>query len=213
MLPTKSFRALSLEKDWWPQSWPTTNRAQNMVPCRERQGRGRWLGLPIAAIDPSACPSGWPLAKLACSAASPCPAQRHFPSTYLGKPVQGPDQGVVNVVGGDGQGRHNAHIQGQVGCTGRRGRGAGVGALPGVGWGGGGSSWVHAWRGRTPILGMRCFVLTHGAEGVLLEALVGDGVAQVLQGEGRGVGQLAAALQQTSRSERGRGSTEESAPG
>lgn len=38
MLPTKSFSALSLEKDWWPQSWPTTNSAQNMVPCAARAG-------------------------------------------------------------------------------------------------------------------------------------------------------------------------------
>lgn len=33
MLPTRLFRNLLFEKDWWPQSWPTTKSAQNMVPC------------------------------------------------------------------------------------------------------------------------------------------------------------------------------------
>ena len=30
---------LLLEKDWWPQSWPTTNRAQNMVPCWDNKSQ------------------------------------------------------------------------------------------------------------------------------------------------------------------------------
>jgi hypothetical protein len=32
-LPTKSLIARLGLNDWWPQSWPTTNSAQNMVPC------------------------------------------------------------------------------------------------------------------------------------------------------------------------------------
>ena len=67
----------------------------------------------------------------------------------LGKPVEGPDQGVVEGVGGKGEAGDDGEVLCEVG---------------------------------------------EGTEGVALEALLGDGVAEVLEGEGGGVGKTTTSL-------------------